>query len=1302
MMQKQSARILLAAAALAIVFVMVQQSPAQTEPAPSHRVTIPFTRAVVTPHIPWDIPSAGPPIHAFIVPSVAEGRTLIELAERIPLNYHAVMIDQRWDIDTYIGTDQDYEARTYPIVYQYLAQDLTAPTPYDVIVIPSLLGWNRLPPAAREAIRKRVREGEGLVLIHPTTGLPSPGQPHFPLPTNHLANPGKLWPGQELWDLSPLVGVTSDYLGRDGQPQIPPDAVTAGPWKIAATNFIDANLPLAAFPYKYLKHYKYRLGKDSTALVVGEHGEPIVAIKQYGKGRVVALGYVNSGLAPLIDWSIMGQHSDHWWEYFYSLLGRSMIWAAGREPRLTLRPLSVLDEGKTLSVHIQNSANVSQAKIFASMVNEWGEKEGSVNRRVKLHRGNNALTLNLPPSHAMGRHEVDVILSAGGKHYDWGSVAFEVPKANEITAIRTDRQFYTRGDKLQVNFSTQSAKAEKARVELWDNQGGLVARSLASGDGATLGVGNYTTNIGWVRVTLLGSGGKNQIIDRKQVRVNFALLDRKFGAYELVMPWGGPPSYEPWTRTLDRQMRKMGLSVFSDPERNFKMMASLHLSTPKEQWFGAGWNQRGGYIAEKDKFLQTHNTHYLIRYPDIASDRELAKLRSEVDTKMKKFEPYRPMAYYLADESSLTSYEDPLDFSWSRATLTKFRQWLKTQYPSLQALNREWESHFTTWSQVMPLYTAEAQAKGDYGGWMDHRTFMEKVFTHAFQVAANELHQQDPESLASISGTQAPGPSNGINWYLLDHVLDYLQPYSDDDQDELHRSMRPGLLLTGFTGYASHGEALHWQLWHRLFHGQQGASLFWQYTAVNPDLTLSEQGHDLQEMIDEFRHGGLALLVRGAKRENCGIAVHYSLHSLRGEWITDGHIRPHAVVSANSTSAHLARFHANRHAWLQALEDAGYQYDFLTTEQIEAGKLSQYRVLILPDSISLTDAEVADIRQFVHRGGLLLADAETGLMDGHGVWQAGGRLDNILGVAHQRARTAPGAPSPIQVQVSLKGEPIELHVQPAEPNLRLTSGHAQVTAGGTPFLIDHRYGNGRVVTMNCWMTNYIQLRRAGRSRPRLKLLRYYLRGAGIPPVAQVRGPNGEAPVCSERIVFDRGDARYLVVIQDPYGSAGFPDGGGSTPAPCVDSTPMTVMLPAPRYAYDLRAHRYLGHVSRVQGTPSAGSPWILALEAVPIGHLSVTAQRTGGSVKPGDTVHFSIRLSAARDHSAPDCPVDIQVRNPAGKILSYYGKDLLLSGGAGEFSLPLALNDAPGKWRVTASEPFTEHAASATFVVARE
>lgn len=149
------------------------------------RVDAPFTTSVETPHVPWGKPSPGPPIRAFVVPSVSEGRTLIELAERMNLTFDTVMIDEAWDVNTWtVGTDDNYEARNYKLLYGYLTDDLTSSKPYEVIVLPSLHGWNRLSGAARDAICRRVREGAGLVLIHPTTGLPAPDDPKVKGPLN--------------------------------------------------------------------------------------------------------------------------------------------------------------------------------------------------------------------------------------------------------------------------------------------------------------------------------------------------------------------------------------------------------------------------------------------------------------------------------------------------------------------------------------------------------------------------------------------------------------------------------------------------------------------------------------------------------------------------------------------------------------------------------------------------------------------------------------------------------------------------------------------------------------------------------------------------------------------------------------------------------------------------------------------------------------------------------------------------------------------------------------------------------------
>ncbi len=1241
-------------------------------------------------------------MHAFVLPSVSEGRTLVELAERMDLTFDTVMIDEAWDVNTWtVGTDENYEARNYKLLYQYLEQDLRKPTPYDVIVLPSLHGWNRLPTAVREMVRKRVEQGTGLVLIHPTTGLPAPDDPKVQGPLNDFADAYEVPPGEDLWDLSPLVGALSDRLDARGFREIRPDAVLAGSWKGVGEQFITANLPLESFPTDYLKHYKYGLGKDSRVLVAGAGGEPIIATKLFGKGRVVALGYANAGLSPMIDGKILGQGDDHWWEYFYSLLCRSILWAAKREPPLTLGRMAVTVEGnqrKTLSVEAHNSSPLTAGDLTVQISNEWGDSEGSLKRRIVLKPSDNSATIELPAKMSAGRHFVDVILSANGKHYDWGSVSFEIAKSDEILSLSSDREFYTRGDKIQVTFTTKSDRPGNFAVELLDNRRRLLSRAFTSGRRAEIEVGNYSTNVGWVQVMLRGAGrSKGGKIDQKQLRVNFSALDRDFGAYELIMPWYGPPSYQPWTPTLDEQFRKIGVTVVETPERNFKIIKEIN--TPG---FGVYWHYRKEYLEQKDRFLETSDKRYLIREPDLESDDWLEKLRGTIRSGMTHDKGFRPLAYYLADESSLTAYGDPFDLSWSAPTLAKFRTWLKTEFPSLAGLNEEWGSRFSSWEEVQPLTTDEARARDNYAGWMDHRTFMEEVFAQAVQVAADTVKQEDPGSRPSISGTQAPGPSNALNWYRLDQLVDYLQPYSEDDQDELHRSMHRGQILTGFTGYERHGKALRHELWHRLFHGQIGASLFWQYTALNADLSLTEQGRDLAKTVSEVRNEGLALLLRAAERENCGIAVHYSLLSVRSQWITDGHIQPHEVSDGDATSVHLKRFHANRAAWLQALEDAGYQYDFLATEQIEAGKLGDYKVLILPDSIALSDGEVAAIRKFVEGGGLLISDAETGLMDGHARWQTAGRLDDLLGVECRGLRCAPNAAPTTKLRLDVGDRPAEFAVLPANPALRVSAGAPGASVGDIPFLIAHRFGRGRSISFNFWMADYPHLRENRTQEPRLALLRECLSQGGVRPVADVRKSNGKPLACSEFIAFRRGNVKYLAILPGPK---------------CEDAGTVTLSLEAPQHIYDLRAHRLVGRAKRVNGTLVPGEPLFYALMPTPVGHLSVSAltpTTRAARVKRGDTVKLSIRLTAPsvkagssrqagqqRSEGVPESAVHVEVRDPSGKVVDYYGGTLPLSNGSAEFAVPLALNDRPGVWRVTAREPFTHQSAGVKFEVTR-
>jgi hypothetical protein len=277
-----------------------------------------------------------------------------------------------------------------------------------------------------------------------------------------------------------------------------------------------------------------------------------------------------------------------------------------------------------------------------------------------------------------------------------------------------------------------------------------------------------------------------------------------------------------------------------------------------------------------------------------------------------------------------------------------------------------------------------------------------------------------------------------------------------------------------------------------------------------------------------------------------------------------------------------------------------------------------------------------------------------------------------------------------------------LSVVPASPSLRATTGRPGAAADETLFLIDNHYGAGRAITLNFWMGDYEKIRKTANQAARLNLLRDYLNLASARPVVDVRRSGGSSLTCSEAVAFRRGTAKFVAILPEPE---------------CADAGPAEIRLPEPRYVYDLRAHRVLGRVSTFRGNLAAGEPMLYALLPAPVGRVRITA--AGGSSasaqgKAGDVARFTIRLGpanvapnsvrqAAGQPATPLPPstAHVEVRNPQGKVVDYYGADLALENGKAEFTLPLALSDPPGTWRITAREPYTHQSASATLVVTK-
>jgi hypothetical protein len=163
------------------------------------------------------------------------------------------------------------------------------------------------------------------------------------------------------------------------------------------------------------------------------------------------------------------------------------------------------------------------------------------------------------------------------------------------------------------------------------------------------------------------------------------------------------------------------------------------------------------------------------------------------------------------------------------------------------------------------------------------------------------------------------------------------------------------------------------------------------------------------------------------------VALHYSQASTRGTYARGGY----------------QTWHNSRKGWSELLMGLGLQYTFLSYEQLETGELAfpKIRVLILPYSIAMSDAELAAVRSFVEAGGTVVADQQPALMDEHCRERKTGALDDLFGI--KRFDTTTGF---VDGDTRRTGR----HRQPRRerthrlPELRAGEVHRPVRPGRTP------------------------------------------------------------------------------------------------------------------------------------------------------------------------------------------------------------------------------------------------------------
>ena len=721
------------------------------------RMDLQPTTRVRTPHFPFGRNLSRGPLNVFAINGVSGGRAASELMERLDMNLKVVTWDRMWDANTWGIADfygqRGTSSEDCMLVRRYLASSMQRPERLDAMILTTPWGWSNFSEAAREGILRRVeKEGTGLVFIMPFPGGEKP-----------------VWT-DDLRKLCALVDAPSDYFagGYYGIRE-PKEGIIGGkPWHLVGRHPITDGVPLDALPVHKMEVMRCKAAEGAQVLIETEGGNPVLAVKQVGKGRVATLSVRTDGLSPPMaltpDQRLGDGFEFRYWEIWYDLLARATYWASGSRFSRTGEPVKLAATG----ADVDENLSVRQWKDKAGKVTDWQIDFVKPRRTVvpllvpeMVERGANIELGFTPPQN------VD-------KAAKWEVTASEPAVASEriVERIPLDltgtHAVKPENGRSIVSIPTKRMSRTSVHLRLTARQDrGIVAEGRA--------VVLFTPTQTWedFEVHSWGLGGLPYLAD-------FELrLGRTLGI--TCAQSGG------WW-----EMRDALVNGF----RNQGFLGVDGLNNPMYVWDQRAWNN------SKDR-------QYLIRKPSFADPQEMARRRKEITERVRTFAKYKPLSGILADETSLTSYTAEFDYDMHPENIKAFRKKLQAKFGTVAAMNAALKTSEKSFDTIIAPVTAETKASGNWGLWNEWRAHNDDLWTGVFTSYASWINAVEPGIRVSVSGTQASTPFNGIDWAKLIPALRSVTGYNGRFQQLQRLNFHPtgDLKSMAWAGYGNKGVA---------------------------------------------------------------------------------------------------------------------------------------------------------------------------------------------------------------------------------------------------------------------------------------------------------------------------------------------------------------------------------------------------------------------------------------------------------------------------------------------------------------
>jgi len=1030
-----------------------------------------------------------------------------------------------------------------------------------------------------------------------------------------------------------LLGEATKLLAEFGEGARPVD------WRPAAT-------PLATLPV---------LGR----MLAG--GEAVWQAYAAGKGRIISLNYPTGGrfgrlcLTPRLahdDGDVLGVY-----DYYHGLVASAVLWAAGRELPVRVSfgvsPNEVITEtdqavaGADLTVLVDDAARAFRRRTSV---------------RIDLPAGRSAHRLpdiGLPT----GPRYVNVRVTRDGKALGWGVNHIDLKAdAPTITGLELRRKVLQPGDKLEgaVRLSRPVDKGV-VRVEVRDSAGRLLARQETRPAGTaaafSLTLDRPVTILHEVCARLLSG---DRLLDQRVDAVT--VPDRRVDDYHWLV-WL-ETSNDAVAHYILRQLAAAGVDWID----NYGLHVASRAQTEVYVRNAARCGLRSVPYATR---IASRSGVDRIRRPCLTDPEHLESWAAGLAERAKGAAPYGPPGYTLGDENFLI--HDDIDVCVSPTCLAAFRQHLTEVYGSLDRLNASWQTQLKSFAEATPA-TLKAVKKQPalWPRWVDHRLFMDRVFTRAHALGREAIRKVDPKARVGWEGVFVLNSWRGYDFYELCRACDLVQVYATSKmQIEYLRSFQQPGSISGawYNGVGNADEAAAKRLaWRLLFHGCNSS---WYWMAYNtgpalvfPDLRPTPQLNWLRESVGEIR-SGIGKLLLNAERAGDGIALHYSQASVHG-----GTLLGRGVVSP-------------QWGFARVIEDLGLQYDILASPELASGRLKDYKVLLLPASTALSSAEARAIAAFVQQGGLVIADAVPGILDEHGKLLPKGQLDDLLGIA----RTGTPKPAGGAITVTAEGSDAELGLPALDAGVEAAGAEAWAAAGtNTPCVLVNKVGQGAAVLLNASIEVYDALRVSGKERAVTRLMARLLALAEVRARGRITAKGEDVELC-ETVHFADGDIRYVCIVKDDVVTD-------------AAAQKVTVHLPRQAHVYDVRLKQPLGRTQTVETLLVPADPKVFAL--LPYAVEGVTVEPVADKVKAGApaAVRVTLRVEAAK-LAGRHC-LHVEVLAPDGRPMPHYATNVLTAAATVRVTTPTALNDPAGRWLVRVTDVASGRSGEGAFSVAAD